>query len=97
MSGAGPATHKCACTVDAGVMAPTARDHVWSAALEIVLNSSRWQFRTSHVFVRLDDRLEDPPSHKTIQRTLRAMTELGVLGHRSGSPRYTRGPLLREE
>jgi hypothetical protein len=69
----------------------TARDRVWKAAVEQALDDPR-KFRSRHVYVRMDD----PPSHKTIQRVLRAMSELGVLHHIRGSPRYQRGPLLRD-
>lgn len=77
-------------------MDATARDKVWAAALEIVINTRRWRFRTSHVRSKLEERHDDVPSHNTIQRTLRAMTELGILSHSSGSPRYGPGRIVRD-
>lgn len=69
----------------------TPRDRVWAAALELVADPPNWRgFRTRHVHAVLDD----PPSQDTIQRTLRAMSDLDVLRHRSGSPQYRPGPLL---
>lgn len=67
------------------------RDRVWAAALELALLGDDWRFKTSHV----RSRMSEPPSHRTVQRTLRAMTELDVLQHRDGSAYYMAGPLIR--
>lgn len=69
----------------------TQRDRVWAAALEVAADPPSWRgFRTRHVRAAIDD----PPSQDTIQRTLRAMTELGVLRHRKNSPRWRAGDML---
>lgn len=69
----------------------TPRDRVWAAAIEIADDPQNWRgFRTRHVHAAIDD----SPSQDTIQRTLRAMTQLGVLTHRESSPNYRPGPVL---
>jgi len=71
----------------AGIHAPgmaTGRDRVWAAALAVGINTD--EFRVDDVLGELGD---DPPSRKTVQRTLRGMTETGVLSHAPSSPWYS--------
>lgn len=63
----------------------TKSDRIWKAAL--VLVSSREEFRIRDV----RERVEEDVSRRTIQRRLRAMTELGILSHKANSPNYRRG------
>ncbi len=62
----------------------TARDRVWAAALRVGLETD--EFRVRDV---LDQLGEEAPSRKTVQRTLRGMTETGVLAHVPSSPWYS--------
>lgn len=68
----------------------TPRDRVWAAALEVAEEEMR--FQTRHVYVAMGD----PPSHKTIQRTLRAMSDLDILTHSKGSRYYRSSPKMRK-
>lgn len=79
------------CLENGAVHMVTARDRVWAAALDLMLQEGEWRFTTRKLHVYMDD----PPSHKTIQRTLRAMSELGYLTHSPGSPNYRRPSRLR--
>lgn len=76
-------------------MTVSGRDRVWRAAIELA-QSRNYSFRARDVAGKLDDR-PDPPSQRTIRRALRAMSELGVLEHNRGSPRYRAGELLEDD
>jgi DNA-binding IclR family transcriptional regulator len=67
----------------------TARDRVWAVALHEARRSS-WGVTVDKIIREMDD----PPSRRTIQRTLRAMTDLGYLQHRTGQNRYRTGERL---
>lgn len=63
----------------------TPRDLVWRAALEKT-EYSRTKVERVH---RAIDR-EHRPNKETVRRTMKAMSELGVLDHSSGSPYWRR-------
>lgn len=67
----------------------TTRDRVWAASIKLACEQHRFLTRDVHVA------MDDPPSHKTIQRTLRGMTALDALYHNRGSRWYRAGPLLQ--
>lgn len=63
----------------------TARDRVWAAVLDRIDGpDDQVKLGSIHRDLRID--LDDPPSRETVRRVMGAMTELGVLSHRSGSP-----------
>lgn len=64
----------------------TARDRVWATALN---QYGTFKADSVHRSLKLDDRGE-APSRETVKRVLQAMTELGVLEHRRGSPYWKR-------
>jgi len=66
----------------------SARDQVFAA---IYSRSERYRsFEIDDIErdLYLSDRVEDPPSRETIRRTLKGLSEIGMIEHRSGSPVY---------
>ncbi len=69
----------------------TARDHVWAAAIELLID--RQEFRTRDIANQLDDDASLP----TIRRTLRAMEELDWIEREAPESHYWRaGPKAHE-
>lgn len=68
----------------------TARDEIWSVALDVAMGDG-FRFTARNIKSRLED---TDPSKKTVQRTLNEMTSYGWLSHRDGSQYYRAGTKL---
>lgn len=74
----------------------TNRDRIWSEALKLAedgANGPRPRFGWEDVA----DRLEDPPSDRTIRDTLGTMAELGHLSETWGRGKYKQAESLKPE